>query len=355
MKLGLTGLPKSGKTTLFNAVTKSEAPVSAYTTGKTEPNMATVKVEDERIKTLSDLYKPKKTTFATVEFVDFVGVSRDETKGETFSPDMLRLLKTVDALALVIRNFDSELDGEPHPREDLAAISEELILSDLLITEKRLERIEASIKKGQKTDALVVEQKILERILEQLNATQPIREMELDADEAGVIKGFQFLSAKPAIAVLNSDEARFGTSQEILSEMAKSYRSIEFAGSFEMDLSRMEEDEAQEFMADIGITESARDRLIELAYETLGYISFFTVGEDEVRAWNITRGSTTVEAAGSIHSDLARGFIAAECYPYEDLVTLGSEKAVKDNGKFRLEGKTYIVKDGDVLSIRFNV
>lgn len=355
MKLGLTGLPKSGKTTLFNAVTKSEAPVSAYATGKTEPNMATVKVEDERIKKLSDLYTPKKTTFATVEFVDFVGVMRDETRGETFSSDMLRLMKTVDALALVIRNFESELEGEPQPLDDLSAISEELILSDLIITEKRLERIEASFKKGQKTDALVVEQRVLQKILEQLNATAPIREMDLDEDELAAIRGFQFLSAKPAIAVLNSDESRFGKSDSVLAEMAKSYRSIEFAGSFEMELSRLEESEAREFMADIGITESARDRLIALAYDTLGYISFFTVGEDEVRAWNITRGDTAVEAAGAIHSDLARGFIAAECFPYHDLIELGSEKAVKDKGKFRLEGKTYVVNDGDILSIRFNV
>ena len=185
---------------------------------------------------------------------------------------------------------------------------------------------------------------------------QPIRDLVLDRDEQKVIRGFQFLTQKPLMVILNSDDRVFGTNQDLLAEVEKKHRVIEFAGQFEMELSRLKHDEeAKLFMDDMGIKRSARDRLTQFAYETLGYISFFTVGSDEVRAWNIREGTTTREAAGTIHTDLARGFIRAECFRYDDLVDLGSEKAIRQKGLFRLEGKDYIVQDGNILSIRFAV
>jgi ribosome-binding ATPase len=356
MKIGLFGLPKSGKTTLFNALTKSQAQVAAYSQFKMEPNVAIVKVTDPRVTRLSAMYLPKKTTYATVEFVDFAGITEDAIKQESFPPELMKHIRTMDALAVVLRGFPDELGKAPDPMNDLHCIDEELLLTDLMIVEKRLEKIDAGMKRGQKTDALVVEEKTLRKILEHLNRSLPIRGISFDANEENAIRGFQFLSKKPVIAIINSDEASFGKRPDLVAELKKARTTVEFAGNFEMELSRLSnEDEVKAFMDDMGIRESACDLLTALAYDTLGLISFFTVGPDEVRAWTINKGSSAVEAAAAIHTDLARGFIAAECFSFNDLLELKSEKAVKDKGKFRLEGKDYVVADGDVLSIRFNV
>jgi GTP-binding protein YchF len=356
VKIGLFGLPKTGKTTLFNALTKSQAQVADYAIAKAEPNVAIVKVGDPRVTMLSEMYKPKKTVYATIEFVDFVGVSEGAIKEESFPPALMKLIRSVDALALVARAFPSDLGGAPDPLRDIRTIDEELLLCDLVIAEKRLEKIRAGYQRGQKSDAFIFEEKVLTKILEQLNKSLPVRDLSFDEKEATAIRGFQFLTNKPAIAIINSDETSFGAHQTVLDELGKVHKAIEFAGSFEMELSRLEDrNEAKMFMDDMGIKESARDLLTAAAYETLGYISYFTVGADEVRAWNIHRGSNAVTAAAAIHTDLARGFIAAECFSYADLLECGSEKAIKDKGRFRLEGKDYIVKDGDILSIRFNV
>ena len=354
MKIGLFGLPKSGKTTLFNALTHSEAPVSAYT-AKAEPNIAVVKVFDDRIRNLSEMYKPKKTVYATIEIVDVVGVSEDTIRQESFSGDLMKHIRNVDALALVLRGFSSDVQGEPVPVEDLHKINEELLLSDLIVVEKRLERIRTGYQKGQKNEALLSEEKVQQKCYEQLSESHPIRDLELSSEEEHLIKGFQFLTKKPAIVILNTEESTYGKNGDTLKKITNEYSAVEFAGNFEMELSRLQEDEAKLFMEDMGIKESASDRLTRMAYEVLGYISFFTVGTDEVRAWNIKKGSSAVEAAGSIHTDLARGFIAAECFSYDLLMELGSEKMIKEKGKFRLEGKEYIVQDGDIMSIRFNV
>jgi ribosome-binding ATPase len=356
MKIGLFGLPKSGKTTLFNALTKSQAQIAAYSQFKMEPNIAIVKVADPRVTKLSGMFQPKKTTHATVEFVDFAGIAEGAIKQESFPPELMKQIRNMDALAVVVRGFPDELETEPDPMKDLRAIDEEFLLTDLMIVEKRLERIEASMKRGQKTDALVLEEKTLRKILDSLNQSLPVRGLSFDDKEENVIRGFQFLTKKPVIAILNSDESSFGKSPELIKELKSVHTAVEFAGNFEMELSRLsDENEVKAFMEDMGIRESACDLLTAVAYEALGLISFFTVGPDEVRAWTIRNGSTTVEAASAIHTDLARGFIAAECYAYDELIEFGSEKAIKDKGKFRLEGKEYIVKDGDILSIRFNV
>jgi GTP-binding protein YchF len=356
LKIGIIGLPKSGKTTLFNTLSKSQAEVSAFASTKTEPNIAIVDVADQRVTNLIGMYKPKKSAYAKIELVDFVGVEKDETKKkELFSPDLMRLVKTMDSLAIVLRNFTSDLTGTQSAAADLGKIEEELLLSDLIIAEKRMERITASSKGGQ-TPALAAEDKILQKVLGQLNAMKPIRAITFTPDELKMLRGFQFLTQKPLFCVLNSDEAHFKKDPDLAFALSKQYKTIECAGSFEMELSRLsDEAEIKAFMDDMHINESARDRLTLCAYETLGLISFFTVGEDEVRAWELARGASAVDAAGAIHSDLARGFIRAECFSYADLLECGSEKGVKDKGKFRMEGKDYIVKDGDILSIRFNV
>ncbi len=354
MKIGLLGLPRSGKTTVFNALTKAEAPM-VHSNGKAEPNLAVIRVPDERVDRLSEMYDPRKTVYATVEFVGFVGLAESAERKDTFSGASMAMVKNMDALALVIRNFKDDLLGDPTPIEDARRVNDELTLTDLIVAENRLERIENGYKRGQRTDALVREEKTLRRISEHLNRNQPLRDLELSVEEEKVIRGFQFLTKKPIMGILNSDETRFGKDGALIAEIERTQRAIEFAGKFEMELSQMEEEEAALFMEDMGIPESAYLRLTSLAYEILGYISFFTVGSDEVRAWNVRRGDTALDAAAVIHSDLARGFIRAECFSYEACLEYGSEKSIREKGLFRLEGKDYRVQDGDILNIRFNV
>jgi len=354
MKIGLLGLPRSGKTTVFNSLTKAEASV-AHSNGKAEPNLAVIRVLDERVDRLSEIYDPRKTVYATVEFVDFVGVAESADRRDTFSGAAMAMIKNMDALALVVRNFNDDLLGNPTPLEDVRKINDEITLSDLIVAENRLERIENGYKRGQRTDRLVREEKTLRKIVDRLNQNQPVREMAFSPEEERAVRGFQFLTKKPLMVILNSEETHFGKNGLLISEMEKTQRVIEFAGKFEMELNRLDEDEAVLFMEDMGIPESAYRRLTGLAYQILGYISFFTVGSDEVRAWNVRRGDTALDAAAAIHSDLARGFIRAECFSYEACVQYGSEKSIREKGLFRLEGKDYRVQDGDILNIRFNI
>lgn len=356
MKIGLIGLPNSGKTTIFNALTRSKAEVTAYANTRGEPNLAAVDVIDERVTRLSEIYRPKKTTYATIEFIDFAGLSEGTGKGDAFSGEAMGWIKRVDALALVIRNYPDGLMGAPSPLQDMEQLDLEMLLSDLAIAEKRLERIAWCYQRGQKTDALQAEEKALLKIAAHLNGSRPVRTLELNCEEEKAVRGFQFLTKKPQMVILNSHESSFGRNDDLLEEIKKKHGVIEFAGHFEMELSRLDDEtETRMFMEDMGISGSARDRLTRFAYSLLGRISFFTVGPDEVRAWTIRRGETAVEAAGAIHSDLARGFIRAECFSYQDLIECGSEKGIREKGRFRLEGKNYIVQDLDILSIRFNL
>lgn len=355
MKIGLLGLPQSGKTTIFNALTKSETPASRQANAKAGPNMRVVQVPDERVDRLTEVYVPRKTVYATVEFVDFVGLDGGDPKAGPFSSAALGLIKTMDALALVVRNFHDGLSGPPAPLEDLRRIQDELVLSDLIIAENRAERIQKGYGRGQRTEALVSEEKALTRVRDQLNGGRPIRDLALTPEEEKAIRGFQFLTRKPILVILNSDETTFGQNAALLEEIQKGNRAVEFAGKFEMELCGLSAEEAALFMEDMGIRESAYRRLISLAYDTLGYISFFTVGSDEVRAWNVRRGDNALDAAAVIHSDLARGFIRAECFSCDDLFRYGSEKGVREKGLFRLEGRDYPIRDGDILNIRFNV
>ena len=355
MELALIGLPNSGKTTVFNAVTRAGVEVTAYANPKAEPNVAVVDVDDERVERLAVMYQPKKVVHATVTFIDFVGVVRRGGEGDIFSANTMGLVKNADALTYVVRNFASAGEGEPTPLRDVERLDEELLLADLIVVEKRLARIDAAEKKGIATHEVKLQGKALRRIHAQLEAGGAARDLALTADEEAAVRGFQVLTQKPVLVIVNSSDSQFGNNQELLDQIAARHRVIEFAGAFEMELARLDDDEAKAFLEDIGIAGSARSRLTRLAHEVVGYITFFTVGPKEVHAWNIRRGDTAVDAAGAVHTDLARGFIRAERFTYDDLMTQGSEKAVKEAGLFHLEGKVYVVQDGDILNIRFSV
>ena len=356
MNIGLIGLPNSGKTTIFNSLAKSEAQVSSYANSKSEPNRAMLEVSDGRVAALSEMYHPRKTTFAAIELIDFSGLTRGAAREDLFSSSSMGLLKTTDALALVVQNFPDGLTESSGPLQDIKQLEGELLISDLIIAENRLERIEKAGRRGKKTNLHKIEEKLLRRIIDHLSSNRAVRDLKLEGESEKMIRGFQFLTQKPVMIILNSDENNFGKNQNLLQEIEKKYRVIEFAGKFEMELSQIDDqDETALFLADMGIKESARNRLCTAAYELLGYISFFTVGADEVRAWSLRQGESVLAAAGVIHTDLARGFIRAECFSYDDLIANGSEKQVSERGLMRLEGRKYVVQDGNVLNIRFNV
>ena len=359
MKIGLIGFPKSGKTTIYNALTGNTGATDKYIQAHHEAHVGVVQVLDERVTRLSEIYKPKKTIYAHLEYYDFPALFAEHNEDININT-LLSEIKTMEGFALVLRCFgDNELNelyGQENPLSDVQRFEEEMILQDMVIAEKRLEKIELSYKRGIKTPALQFEEKILHHLIKGLQDGLPIRKIELAPDEEKAVRGFQFMSQKPLLALLNCSEDNFQKVDDILSELkAKGYLASAIAGKFEEELSSMESEDAAVFMEDMGITESAKDKLTHLCYELMGYLSFFTVGEDEVRAWTIEKGDNAVTAAGKIHSDLARGFIRAECFQYNDLIAHGSEKVLKEKGLFKLEGKEYIVKDGDILSIRFNV
>ncbi|MDI3503295.1 MAG: ribosome-binding ATPase [Candidatus Cloacimonadota bacterium] len=358
MKIALIGPPKSGKTTIFNALTGADHEVDKYSPPATEANIGIVQVTDERITRLSELYQPKKTIYANLEFHDFPGIFARET--ENPESTIFSEIKSCDAFVLILRAFkDEELDQlyqDTDPLKVLSHFEEEMILADLMVAEKRLEKIALSYKRGVKTPALMIEEKALQRIVSHLQDNNSIRSLELPDEEEKAVRGFQLMSAKALLILLNTTEKEFKQQDELLSRFRQQgYMAEVIAGKFEQELAALEADEAKLFMADMGMDMSIKDRLSMLCYELLGLISFFTVGPDEVRAWTITKGTTAINAAGKIHSDLARGFIRAECFSYEDLIAHGSEKHLKEKGLFRLEGKEYLVQDGDILNIRFNV
>ena len=332
MKIALIGLPKSGKTTIFNALTGSEASTDKYAPAASEANVGVVQVPDERVSRLSELYQPKKTIHANIEYRDYPGIFSAHAE----NPDnaLFSDIKANEGFVLLLRAFaDEELDelytaGEPLVQ--LSAFEDEMVLTDMIVAEKRIEKIELGYKRGVKTAAIQFEEKIL--------------------------RGFRFFSQKPILVLINCAEDDYHALDKLKQEIAaRGYTAEVIAGRFEEELSKLDSEEAQLFMEDMGIRESIRDRFTSLCYSKLGYISFFTVGEDEVRAWTIETGDNAVTAAGKIHSDLARGFIRAECFRYDDLMEHGSEKHLREKGLFRLEGKEYIVQDGDIISIRFSV
>ena len=341
MKLGIIGHAQSGKKTIFEALTKSQVDAAQ----RKETRIGMVEVPDDRVGALSDIYQPKKTTYARVEYL--LPAPAENVKESSKEQSIWTQARDCDALIHVVRNFKSYGTEEPTPQKDLQSIDDELIFSDLVVTEKRLERLELDQKRGKKPSP--EELSLLKKCHERLNQNKPLRDIP-ELSTARVLRGFAFLSAKPMLILANNedeDEQRPGWLTDGSGLMVR--------GKLEQELSLMEPEEAEIFQEDFGITESAMDRVISRSYELLGLISFFTVGEDEVRAWTIKTGTPAQESAGEIHSDIQKGFIRAEVLAYDDLVAAGSYAEARKEGTVRLEGKTYEVQDGDIINFRFNV
>lgn len=363
MRIGIIGLPNCGKTTIFNVLTGGSAPTTAYTGGTFQVNTAVVSVPDQRVDALNEMYHPQKTTYAKVTYADIAGLkggTDDTTKSVDLSGELMNAIANNDALIHVVRVFED--DSVPHPLDtinpvrDITSLDAELSLSDLSKIENRLERLQVSLKKGKAIPTFEDDQKeftILSRLKPHVEQGLPIREVDLTPDEEKRLRGFQFLTAKPVLIVLN-----LGDESDVppipYPHQQSSVTSIR--GRLEMDIAQLEDDDdRQMFMAEYNLTELSSARIIRESYDLLHRIVFFTVGEDEVRAWEVQRGATALECAGAIHSDLARGFIRAEVVSYEDVIATGSQAAAKAAGKVRLEGKDYTIEDGDILVIRFNV
>jgi ribosome-binding ATPase len=365
LTLGILGFAKSGKTTVFNTLTRSNAETSAYGMNQA-PNIGTVKVPDERLDKLTEMFVPKKTTHATVEYTDVAGMAKGA--GQAGALPSLNLIQRVDALVHVVRAFeDTNLphpEGSVNPIRDLETMNLELMFSDLAVIEKRLPRLDDSIKKfkpGPEKDAQMIEREILGRFFEALSADTPLRDLDLSEDELKAVRGYQFLTLKPLLTILNLGEERADDADALLAEARtalggkKQTAVAALRGKIEMEISQLEDDEAAEFMQELGIKESGLTKIIHASYDMLGLMSFLTAGEDEVRAWTIHKGTPAVKAAGEIHTDIERGFIRAEIVSYDDLVRTGGIAEAKKQGVYRSEGKTYIMQDGDIVNFLFNV
>jgi len=350
VKVGIAGFPRGGKTTIFNALTGQHADVGGFSEpGKV--HLGTIKVPDPRVDKLSEIFHPKKTTYAEMVFVDFPAAA--ETAGtHALDTATLTQMRESEALVQVVRGFADAITGDPpHPVRDLANFKSELLLSDLVLIEKRLERLKKEKGKEQ-------ERTLLERCKVFLDEERPLRQIDLSPEEGSSIAGFGFLSRRPLMVVLNVGEADVAADMppavaEFLA--TENLEGLVLSGKIEMEIAALDADDRRAFLEDLGLKATARERFIRAAYELLDQISFLTSGEDEVRAWTIKRGTSAVKAAGKIHSDIERGFIRAEVVHYDDFVQYGSDAKCREHGKLRLEGKEYAVKDGDIIHFRFNV
>jgi GTP-binding protein YchF len=353
MKVGLVGFAGSGKTTIFNTLTGLAAEVGGYGS-KEKANVGVIKVPDVRVDKLAELFNPKKKTYAEISFVDVAGPQAEEAaRAESgLDPKIVQHMREVDALVHVVRAFDNPMLSHPaDPARDIRAFDDELILTDLVQVENRIARL-----KKEKDSAREAE--MMQRLKKALEGETPLRSLDLAHEEIAMIAGFRFLSLKPLMVLLNVGEeaAVSGVPDEIKSlAQSKGLIAISMAGKAEMEIASLDPQEQQAFLEDLGIKEPARDRFIQAAYSLLDLISFLTSGEDECRAWSIKRGTTAQRAAGTIHSDIERGYIRGEVIRFEDLIACGSEAKCREQGKLRLEGKEYIVQDGDVIHFRFNV
>ena len=350
MKVGIAGFPRGGKTTIFNALTGQHADVGGFSEpGKV--HLGTIKVPDARINKLSEIFQPKKTTYAEMVFVDFPAAA-EAAGSHALDTATVTQMRESEALVQVVRGFADAISGDaPNPVRDLANFKSELLLSDLVLIEKRLERLKKEKGKEQ-------EHALLERCKAFLDEERPLRQIDLSAEEGSSIAGFGFLSRRPLMVVLNVGEGDVAADMppavaEFLA--LENLDGLVLSGKIEMEIAALEADDRQAFLEDLGLKATARERFIRAAYELLDQISFLTSGEDEVRAWTIKRGTPAVKAAGKIHSDIERGFIRAEVVHYDDFVQYGSDAKCREHGKLRLEGKEYVVKDGDIIHFRFNV
>jgi GTP-binding protein YchF len=352
MKLGIIGLPQAGKTTIFNALTGENAPTSA-SAGRLEIHTAVVDVPDERLERLTAMFKPRKTIYAKVTYLDIAGL--DGSSARTgISGALLNTLTQVDGFLHVVRCFQDENVLHPHgsvdPLRDINNMLSELLLNDLIAVERKLERLTEERKKGGGDKAAIERQLTLfERLHSDLSAETPLRRVDLDPEEEKILASFGLLTRKPILTVLNLGEGQAAP------QLTLDHPVVALQGKLEMEIAQLPPEDAALFMQEYGIEEPSLKRMIRLSYDLLNLQSFFTVGEDECRAWTVRRGATAYEAAGAIHSDLQRGFIRAEVTAYQDLIELGGLAEARTKGKLRLEGKEYIVKDGDIVHIRFSV
>ncbi|HBA49505.1 MAG TPA: redox-regulated ATPase YchF [Lachnospiraceae bacterium] len=365
MKLGIVGLPNVGKSTLFNSLTKAGAESANYPFCTIDPNIGIVTVPDERLKLLGDMYQSKKVTPAVIEFVDIAGLVKGASKGEGLGNQFLSNIREVDAIVHVVRCFEDSnvvhVDGSVNPLRDIETINLELIFSDLEVLERRISKV-AKTARIDKTCAK--ELALLERIKAHLEAGKPAKTMEVtDEDELTLLREYNLLTYKPVIYAANvgeDDLADDGTSNSQVAEV-RSFAEAEHSEVFvicaqiEQEISELDEDEKAMFLEDLGLAESGLEKLVKASYHILGLMSFLTAGEDETRAWTIKIGTKAPQAAGKIHSDFERGFIKAEVVNYRDLLEQGSLAAAREKGLVGIEGKDYVVRDGDVILFRFNV
>ena len=387
LTIGIIGLPQSGKTTLFNALTRANAPISGYATSTVQANVAMVQVPDARLQPLAEIFHPKKTTPTTVEFVDVAGVGQhtaeSDEKRQGLSAEFLGHIRNADALAIVLRTFENS--NVPHvyntidPSRDLDSLNAELVLTDLASVERRIERSKKAAKSGDKK--YVQELETLHRLQEALNELKLVSQVDLDSQERGVLTELFLLTVKPRMYVLNVSEDALGEASTLLEKIAAG-ESIEMtslsgelqgvakiaqraknegaevvavSARLEAELIELPEEDAAEYLESLGLPKLGADRVIQVGYRLLNLITFLTAGEDEVRAWTVTKGAKAPEAAGKIHSDIERGFIRAEVTRFEDFMACGSFAAAAKKGLQRLEGKDYVIQDGDIAHFRFNV
>ena len=364
MKIGIVGLPNVGKSTLFNAITKAGAESANYPFCTIEPNVGMVCVPDKRIEELGKMYETQKTTYATIEFVDIAGLVKGASKGEGLGNKFLSHIREVDSIAQVVRCFDDDnivhVDGSVNPLRDIETINLELILADLETLEKRMDRVGKMTKSGDKK--AIAEMELLRRLKTHLEDGKPVRTFEMTDEERETLKDAFFLTDKKVIYVANVNESQLPTiDTDPYVQKVRDYAKAEGAevialcAKLEEELSELDDEDKEMMMQDYGIEESGLDKLIKASYSLLGLISFLTSGKDECRAWTIKKGTKAPQAAGKIHTDFERGFIKAEVVSYDDLMKYGSYNATREKGLVRLEGKDYVVKDGDIILFRFNV
>ncbi len=361
MEIGIIGLPQSGKTTLFNSLTRGKAELHAYAPTSLEPNLGVAKVADPRLTGLEAILQPKRTVPAEVKYID-VAIPKGSGKG--LSGELLAYLSKVDAFIQVVRAFSNERiphsEGSIDPARDVGIISLELVFADLVILEKRLLRIGDSLKgtKSSERESILREQALISRIKDDLEKEVPLREQSLTKEEARLMESYNLLTAKPVLVVLNIGEEQLPQASSLEEKLRSHYPRFQIAticSKLEMELRQLSEAEAQEFRSAMGTGEAAIDRIIRLSYQLLGLVSFFTVVSKEAKAWTIHKDTPAPKAAGKIHTDMERGFIRAEVVPYTDLTKCGSLAEAKKQGLLRLEGKNYIVQDGDVITFLFSV
>ena len=359
MKITIIGLSNSGKTTVFNALTGLHIETAVYPTTSGDPHLGVVKVPDERVERLSEIFKPKKIAYATIEYMDFLGITKGDIKQNR---KVFDLIKDADAIVHVVRAFEDESVVHPlggiDPARDIETLELELIFGDLEFVEKRLERMEENIRRGKKPDES--EKKLLLKCRDILMKETPLRDVEFSEEERKAMRPLQFSSTVPEVIVVNIGEKDLQTDaaknlQSTLNARFPSLPVLTLCGKIEMEIAQLSPDEKKPFLDELGIDEPASNKLIHTCYDILGLISFLTVGEDEVRAWTIKKQTSALHAAGKVHSDIERGFIRAEIISYNDFIASGTMHAAREKGLLRLEGKTYEVRDGDIINFRFNV